>query len=92
MVQAESGRLTFDEFIALYPEDGGRYELRHGVRTEMRSIGAHEEVIALIRRKLDVEIDRLRQPWLIPQTCLVKPDRKGEGYLPNVIVVLLGDR
>jgi Uma2 family endonuclease len=87
MVQAAANPLTFDEFIECYPEDGGRYELRHGVMVEMRPIGPHEEVIALIRRKLDVEIDRQNLPLFIPQSCLIKPLRVGEGYLPDIIVL-----
>ncbi len=87
MVQAAATSLTFDEFIEGYPEDGGRYELRHGVVLEMRPIGPHEEVIALIRRKLDFEIERQGLPLFIPQSCLVKPLREGEGYLPDIIVL-----
>lgn len=95
MVQAAAQPLTFDQFLPLYPEDGGRYELRHGVITEMRPIGAHvrgaspqeTEVISLVRRKLDVEIERLGLPYFIPQSCLLKPLREGEGYLPDIIVL-----
>jgi Uma2 family endonuclease len=87
MVQAVSRRLSFDQFLACYPTDGARYELRNGALVTMRPIGPHEEVIALVRRKLDLEIDRLNLPWRIPQTCLVKPDREGEGYLPDIIVL-----
>jgi len=87
MVQATAIPLTFDDFIALYPENGKRYELRYGEIVEMRPIGPHEEVIALIRRKLDLEIERQNLPWFIPQTCLVKPRREGEGYLPDIIVL-----
>ncbi|MGB3311636.1 MAG: Uma2 family endonuclease [Nodosilinea sp.] len=87
MVQAAASPLTFDEFIERYPDDGGRYELRHGVVLEMRPIGPHEEVIALIRRKLDFEIERQNLPLFIPQSCLIKPLREGEGYLPDIIVL-----
>ena len=87
MVQATAKPLTFDDFVSLYPDDGGRYELRNGVMVEMRPIGPHEQVIALIRRKLDLEIDRLGLPYFIPQTCLVKPYREAEGYLPDIIVL-----
>lgn len=87
MVQANSQSLTFEQFLAQHPEDGGRYELRYGVILEMRPIGAHEEVISLVRRKLDFEIERLGLPFFIPQSCLVKPLREGEGYLPDIIVL-----
>ncbi len=87
MVQAAPSRLTFDDFLALYPEDGDRYELRNGAIYPMRPIGPHEEVIGFTRRKLDIELDRLNEPWFIPQTCLVKPKRDGEGYLPDIIVL-----
>ena len=87
MVQTAAKPLTFDDFIALYPEDGGRYELRYGEIVKMRPIGPHEEVIALIRRKLDLEINRLNLPYFIPQSCLVKPHREIEGYLPDIIVL-----
>ena len=95
MIQAAAKPLTFDDFLGLYPEDGGRYELRHGKIIEMRPIGPHArgaspkeiEVIALIRRKLDCEIERLGLPYFIPQSCLVKPYREAEGYLPDIIVL-----
>ena len=95
MIQASASPLTFDDFIECYPEDGGRYELRHGVVVEMRPIGPHVrvaspqeiEVIALIRRKLDFEIERQSLPLFIPQSCLIKPLREGEGYLPDIIVL-----
>lgn len=87
LIQAVSTPLLFDDFVALYPEDGGRYELRHGEIVEMRPTGAHEEVIALIRRKLDLEIEKYQLPYFIPQTCLVKPSRQAEGYLPDIIVL-----
>ena len=87
MVQAAVKPLTFDDFIALYPEDGGRYELRYGEIVEMRPTGSHEEAISLIRRKLDLEIERHNLPYFIPQTCLIKPSREAEGYLPDIIVL-----
>ncbi|MGC1306438.1 MAG: Uma2 family endonuclease [Phormidesmis sp.] len=87
MVQAKADLLTFDDFVVRYPEGGGRYELRYGEIVEMRPIGPHEEVIALIRRKLDFEIERLNLPYFIPQSCLVKPYREAEGYLPDIIVL-----
>lgn len=87
MVQAVSKLLTFDEFLEQYPEDGGNYELRNGRIVAMRPTGFHEQVAALIARKIDVEIERLSLPYFIPRTCLVKPYQQGEGYLPDIIVL-----
>ncbi|NEP26864.1 Uma2 family endonuclease [Moorena sp. SIO3I6] len=87
MVQAVSKLLTFDEFLEQYPEDGGNYELRQGRILAMRPTGLHEQVAALIARKIDVEIERLSLPYFIPRTCLVKPYQQGEGYLPDIIVL-----
>jgi Uma2 family endonuclease len=87
MIQSVARGLSFDDFVAIYPEEGDRYELRNGALVNMRPIGPHKEVIAFIRRKIDIEIDRLNQPLFIPKTCLVKPDREGEGYLPDIIVL-----
>ena len=87
MTQTVAIPLSFDDFIALYPEDGGRYELRHGEIVETRPAGAHEETIALIRRKLDLAIETDNLPFFIPQTCLIKPHRQAEGYLPDIVVL-----
>ncbi len=80
-------RFTFDQFIQQYPEDGGRYELVDGAIVEMRPIGPHEQVGGFVGDQLTLEIYRLDLPYFIPRTCLVKPDREYEGYLPDVIVL-----
>lgn len=86
--QTARSPLTFDEFVNQYPEDGGRYELRWGEVVEMRPIGPHEKVSALIARKIDVEIERLGLPLFIPRTCLVKVAGSDiNGYLPDIIVL-----
>ena len=42
MAQALPKLLTFEEFLAWYPEDGRRYELIEGEIVEMRPVGQHE--------------------------------------------------
>lgn len=86
--QAARSPLTFDQFMNQYPDDGGRYELRWGKVIEMRPIGSHEKVAALVARKLDVEIERLGLPWFMPRSCLVKvAGSEINGYLPDLIVL-----
>jgi Uma2 family endonuclease len=87
MTQTFIKPLSYAEFIERYPEDGGRYELINGEIVLVRPLGSHEKVAALISRKLDVEIERLSLPYFIPRTCLVKPNREGDGYLPDIIVL-----
>jgi Uma2 family endonuclease len=64
MIQAISKTLTFEEFLEWYPDGRGRYELLNGVIVEMLPTGDHEKVTAFLNRKLNVEIDRLQQPYL----------------------------
>jgi Uma2 family endonuclease len=87
VIQAIPNLLTFEEFSAQCPEDGGRYELVDGEIIEMRPIGRHEKIAGLISRKFDVEIERLKLPYFIPRNCLVKPGRANAGYLPDIIVL-----
>ena len=86
MVQAIPQFITFDEFIAWYPE-GGQYELINGRVCEIKPTGLHEQVGGYLNRKLSVEMDRLELPYFIPKSCTVKPFSEQSGYLPDVVVV-----
>ena len=86
MVQAIPQLITFDEFIAWYPEDG-RYELINGRVCEVKPTGSHEQVGAYLNRRLLVEIDRLQLPYFLPKSCTVKPFSEQSGYLPDVAIV-----
>lgn len=87
MVQALPETLSFEAFLDWYPVGQGRYELIDGIVAEMTPTGDHEEVGAFIARKLNVEIDRLGQPWFIPRTYIVRPPVLASGYQPDVMVV-----
>jgi Uma2 family endonuclease len=87
MIQALHRSMTFAEFLDWYPEDGRRYELIDGEVVEMRPRGDHEEVISILTRKLDREVERLDLPWFIPKTCCVKPGGNLDGYVPDLIVL-----
>ncbi|NEP89645.1 MAG: Uma2 family endonuclease [Okeania sp. SIO2C2] len=83
-------RLTFDQFIDQYPEDGVIYELVDGEIREMRPIGAHENVANLIQRNIDREIERLNLDLVVTRTALVKTVTKEgqeQGRIPDVSVV-----
>jgi Uma2 family endonuclease len=87
MVQARSQLLTFEDFLAWYPDDKGRYELIDGMVFDMTPTGDHEEVGAFIARKLNVDIDRQGLLCFIPRTYIVRPPVLATGYQPDVLVI-----
>ncbi|MEH2353013.1 Uma2 family endonuclease [Nostoc sp.] len=86
MVQSASKVLTVDEFIRHYGECD-RYELIDGELIEMEPTGPHEQVSALIGRKLNVEIDRQDLSYFIPHRCLIKLLGTETAFRPDVIVL-----
>ncbi|PHM08540.1 Uma2 family endonuclease [Nostoc sp. 'Peltigera malacea cyanobiont' DB3992] len=86
MVKSASKVLTVDEFISHYGECD-RYELIDGELIEMEPIGSHEQVSALIGRKLNVEIDRQDLSYFIPHRCLIKLLGTETAFRPDVIVL-----
>ena len=89
MIQTISKTITFDEFVAWYPENSvHKYELHNGVIVEMPlGTGDHSEVMGFISGEINFEIRRLQLPYFIPGDCLLKPVRDEAGYQPDVIVL-----
>lgn len=87
MIQAIPQPVTFDEFIAWYPENSGQhYELHDGEIIEMpKPLGKHSEVGGYLALKLGMEIERLQLPYFVPKECVVKLGES--GYEPDVIVL-----
>jgi Uma2 family endonuclease len=87
-LQALPKPITFDEFIAWYPEQSAcRYELRRGVITEMpQPRGNHSQLGGKLAKKLNYAIDAAEQSYLIPTECLIKLD-EDNGYKPDVIIL-----
>jgi Uma2 family endonuclease len=86
MVQLVEKLITVDSFIADYG-DRDRYELINGELVEMEPTGAHEQVTAIISRKLNVEIDRLDLNYFIPHRCLIKLLGTETAFRPDAIVL-----
>jgi Uma2 family endonuclease len=80
--------VTFDEFIAWYPENSEfRYELRRGVIIEMpKPRGQHSLIGGAAAKKLNYAIDAAGLSYLIPMECVVKI-ADDTGYQPDVIVL-----
>ncbi|MCU0551644.1 MAG: Uma2 family endonuclease [Leptolyngbya sp. Prado105] len=58
--------ISFEEFVAWYPEDG-RYELIDGIVTEMQPTGEHEDVTEFIATSFTLEVNRLQLPFKLPR-------------------------
>ncbi|MEJ1932596.1 Uma2 family endonuclease [Nostoc sp. NIES-2111] len=89
MTQALRKLVTFDQFVAKYPDNSGkRYELHDGVVIEMsQPTSEHEEVIGFLALNISIEIGRLKLPYFIPKTALVKPLVSESAYSPDVLVL-----
>ncbi len=89
MIQVIPKLVTFDEFIAWYPENSEyRYELHNGVIIEMpKPTGKHSDVGGFLTAELNFEIRRQHLPYSIPIECVIKPYPDESGYEPDVIVL-----
>jgi Uma2 family endonuclease len=88
MVQTNPRILSVDDFLALYGEEDqfDQYELIDGEVTDVEPTGLHEQVIGFIARKLNVEIDRLSLPYVIPHRCLIRVSEQ-TALRPDVVVL-----
>jgi Uma2 family endonuclease len=89
MLEAIPKTVTFDEFVAWYPENSAhKYELHNGVIVEMPlGSGDHSDVTGFISSEINCEIRRLQLAYSISGDCLLKPVRNESGYQPDVIVL-----
>jgi Uma2 family endonuclease len=79
--------LTFERFIAEYGDEY-RYELADGELIDLEPTGPHEAVAGKTASRLSVEIDRQNLPFLIPKTCILRPnDIDATARRPDVIVL-----
>ncbi|MHC5937423.1 Uma2 family endonuclease [Nostoc sp.] len=89
MTQVLRKLVTFDEFVAKYPDNTlKRYELYDGVVVEMpQPTGDHEEVIGFLTTKITLEYSRLNLRYFIPKTVFVKPVENESAYSPDVLIL-----
>ena len=86
MVQTTPKLITVADFIDRYGDDS-RYELIDGELIEMEPTGPHEQIAAMIGRKLNVEIDRLDAPYFIPYRCLIEGLGTSIAFRPDVVLL-----
>jgi Uma2 family endonuclease len=89
MTQTLRKLVTFDEFIAWYPDNPQRrYELHDGVIVEMPPpSGDHEQLIGFLVGEIVTEYKRLKLPYFIPKTAFVKPLEGESAYSPDVLIL-----
>ena len=80
-------RMSFEEFIAWYPEDGKRYELYRGVVREMMPIGDHELTSSFLSEELTIELRSRHPNYLVSRMCLLKPEMAETGFIPDLVVI-----
>jgi Uma2 family endonuclease len=77
---------NFEEFYEQYKDDN-RYELIDGEVFDLEPTGSHEEVVAFLDRKLNVQIDRLDLPYLVLQRGIIKMLSGSTSFRPDIMVV-----
>ena len=89
MVQAlvNCDRMTFEEFIDWYPEEGKRYELYRGAVREMMPIGDHELTSSFLSEELTLEVRSNHSNYRVSRMCLLKPEMAETGFIPDVVVI-----
>ncbi|MFW9258678.1 Uma2 family endonuclease [Nostoc sp. CALU 546] len=89
MTQTLRKLVTFDEFIAWYPENSQRrYELHDGVIVEMAPpTGEHEQIVGFLVGEIVTEYKRLKLPYFIPKTAFIKPNQSEAAYSPDVLLL-----
>ncbi len=89
MTQAIPKPVTFDEFIAWYPENSEhRYELHRGVIVEMpKPTGKHSKIAGFLSYRLNVAIDNQELNCFVPRESIVKTLSENSGYEPDIIVL-----
>jgi Uma2 family endonuclease len=87
MTKALPKVVTFAQFAAWRPE-GGRYELHDGMIVEMaQPVGEHEAVVGFLIGEIVPEYQRLKLPYFVTKTALVKPPATESGYSPDILLL-----
>jgi Uma2 family endonuclease len=81
--------ITVQEFLSWIPENSGKcYELHNGAIVEMsQPSGEHEEVTGFLNTQLIVEFTRLKLPYFIPKTALVRSAISDSTYSPDILIL-----
>lgn len=89
MIEAQRKTVSFDEFVAWYPQNSEhRYELHRGVIVEMpKPRGKHSEIAGFLNLEFGLQCRQSESPCFVPREAIVKPSRDETGYEPDIIVL-----
>ncbi|NBD16543.1 MAG: Uma2 family endonuclease [Cyanobacteria bacterium] len=90
MIQSFTQTVTFEDFIAWYPNTSQRYELHDGTIVAMpKPTGRHSNVTGFLIEELILTIVQMgkRGLWTIPRESIVKSSNGKSGYEPDIIVL-----
>jgi Uma2 family endonuclease len=86
-------KLTFDQFLEIYPEDGKHYELINGKIVEISEMAFtrnHDDVGEFIDRRFYREVERLSLNYVVKRAIPIRTtDKEGNerGRIPDVSVI-----
>ncbi len=81
--------LTFEQFIAQYPDDG-RYELVDGEIVKILATRQHDDIADFLNKLFDREVDRLNLNYKVSGRIMIATltkNGKEQGRFPDVSVV-----
>ena len=84
-------KLTFEEFLAQYPDGYGIFELVDGEIVHVEAIRAHKNVARYLVKNFDREIDRLELDYIVDKDIVFRTKTatgKEQGRNPDVGVVI----
>jgi Uma2 family endonuclease len=89
MVATTQQKLTFDQFLDVYPDEG-LYEFVNGEIVEMAATRNHEDVADYTADSFKDEIKRLNLDFVVKTKAVIKTvnkDGREQGRLPDVSVI-----
>jgi Uma2 family endonuclease len=88
MTHTLTKKITFEEFIEWFPNDGKRYELHDGVIIEMPPpTGDHEDIIGFLVGQIANQYLQMGLSYRIPKTAFVKTPNNNSTYSPDILLI-----
>ncbi len=83
-------KLTFEQFLAQYPEEGEKFELVNGEIVKVQATRAHKNVSRYLVKAFDRESERLGLNYVVDKDIVIRTVNsvgQEQGRMPDVSVV-----